>query len=351
MKFIIPIGLIAAATIILVIFFFPKSPETKIIPSVTRAPAKITAESYGSISPIRSVDGLDPAKVALGEQLYNDPILSDNNTVSCATCHILDLGGTNQLPMSVGINGGVQKINVPTVFNSSLNFKQFWDGRADTLEEQIDGPITNPLEMGSTWSEVISRLEANSEYVKLFADSYSEGVTQTTISHALAEFERSLTTPDSTFDQYLKGDKDALNADEIEGYKLFTSLGCVRCHQGTGMGGNMFQRMGAKNDYFANRDDLNTHDMGRFNVTADEFDKHRFKVPSLRNVALTAPYFHDGSAATLLDAVQVMAKYQLGRRLQDREQELLVGFLRSLTGEYKGKKLSLPNTKQTSAQQ
>jgi cytochrome c peroxidase len=345
LKFIMPIGLIVMATIILVIVTFPEPPATKLAPRITTSPTKVTPQLHGSIPPLRAVKGLNQAKVTLGEQLFSDPILSDNNTVSCATCHILDMGGTNQLPISVGINNGVQKINVPTVFNSSLNFKQFWDGRANSLEEQIDGPITNPLEMGSTWPEVVSRLKAKSEYVKQFTNSYPEGITQSTISHAIAEFERSLTTPDSPFDQYLKGDKEALSAEEVEGYELFTNLGCVRCHQGMGIGGNMFQRMGAKNDYFSNRDDLNKHDMGRFNVTADEFDKHRFKVPSLRNVALTAPYFHDGSAPTLLDAVQVMAKYQLGRRLKDREQTLLVGFLKSLTGQYQGKTLGEEQTR------
>jgi cytochrome c peroxidase len=351
LKFIIPIVLVVATAMILAIFFFPKDLETDLARGIPMSPTKVAPKSYGSIPPLRAAKGLNQAKVALGERLFSDPILSDNNTVSCATCHILDLGGTNQLPISIGINGGTQRINVPTVFNSSLNFKQFWDGRADTLEEQVDGPITNPLEMGSTWPETVSRLKANSEYVKQFTNSYSEGITQNTISHAIAEFERSLTTPDSAFDQYLKGDEEALSAEEVEGYKLFTNLGCVRCHQGMGIGGNMFQRMGAKNDYFSNRDDLNKHDMGRFNVTADEFDKHRFKVPSLRNVALTAPYFHDGSAATLLDAVQVMAKYQLGRRLKDREQTLLVSFLKSLTGQYQGKTLGADRTEQTRVQQ
>jgi cytochrome c peroxidase len=241
--------------------------------------------------------------------------------------------------MSVGIAGGIERINVPTVFNSSLNFAQFWDARAKTLEEQITGPVENPLEMGSTWPGVISRVKANSDYVKQFANSYSDGITKDTVSHAIAEFERSLTTVDSAFDLYLKGDQNALTQDELAGYQLFETLGCVRCHQGQGIGGNMLQRMGAKKDYFADRDDLTVHDMGRFNVTGEEFDRHRFKVPSLRNIALTAPYFHDSSAATLEDAVQTMVKYQLGRRLKDQEEQLIVSFLKSLTGKYKGVKL------------
>jgi cytochrome c peroxidase len=253
--------------------------------------------------------------------------------------------------VSIGIKGGIQKINVPTVFNAGLNFRQFWDGRAATLEEQVDGPLENPLEMGSTWPQVITRLNANKEYVQLFGQSYAGGVTRDNISHALAEFERSLVTPNSAFDRYLKGDQAAMTEEQVEGYQLFVNLDCDACHQGTGIGGNMFQRMGAKNDYFANRGDLNKHDMGRFNVTGDEFDRHRFKVPSLRNVALTAPYFHDGSAATLDDAIKVMVKYQLGRRLQAEEQRKIVSFLHALTGEYQGKLLGSNAPKQSSAPQ
>lgn len=340
MKFIVTLILVAAVALVLGVAFLPEEPTaqlTEIGPGSASAPV---AQKYtGPIQPIQAATGLDPDKVSLGAQLFNDPILSKDNTVSCATCHNLALGGSNGLPMSVGIAGGIEQINVPTVFNSSLNFAQFWDARAKTLEEQITGPVENPLEMGSTWPGVISRVKANSDYSKQFASVYDDGVTKDTISHAIAEFERSLTTVDSAFDLYLKGDENALTQDELAGYQLFETLGCVRCHQGQGIGGNMLQRMGAKKDYFAGRDDLTVHDMGRFNVTGEEFDRHRFKVPSLRNVALTAPYFHDSSAATLEDAVQTMVKYQLGRRLKDQEEQLLVSFLKSLTGKYKGVKL------------
>jgi cytochrome c peroxidase len=341
-KFIITLIVFVVTVLVIAFSFFPGAPQFEST-EADRGMLQVTLDQpvAGPIQPIRGAMGLDPEKISLGAQLFNDTILSEDNTVSCASCHSLEMGGTNGLRLSVGIGGGIQQINVPTVFNSSLNFAQFWDGRAKTLEEQVSGPIENPLEMGSTWTSVVSRVNANSAYSKQFAKLYAKGVTKESISHALAEFERSLTTPNSAFDRYLKGDKNALNEEQIAGYQLFEELGCIRCHQGMGIGGNMFQRMGAKRNYFADRDDLNVHDMGRFNVTGDEYDRHWFKVPSLRNIALTAPYFHDGSAATLVDAIQTMAKYQLGRRLKDQEEQLLLGFLSSLTGEYNGVKLSL----------
>ncbi len=342
MKLIVTLIVIAIAGLVIAVSFFPSAPETMVVEADRSSQSvQIIQKISGPIQPIQAAVGLDPDKVSLGAQLFSDPILSADNTISCASCHRLEAGGTNGLPMSVGITGGITRINVPTVFNSSLNFVQFWDGRAKTLEEQATGPIENPLEMGATWPGVIGRLQANGDYAKKFADFYAEGVTKDSVSHALAEFQRSLTTPNSAFDRYLKGDENALNEEQLAGSKLFEQLGCVRCHQGQGVGGNMFQRMGAKKDYFAGRDDLTVHDMGRFNVTGDEYDRHRFKVPSLRNIALTAPYFHDSSAATLEDAIQTMATYQLGRRLVEREEQLLVSFLESLTGEYNGIKLGL----------
>lgn len=350
-KFIVSLIVIVIAALLATTFFFPSEPVESTVPQRVKPNVELTAESNGrqlaqtkrtyagSILPIEPAVGLDPKKVSLGAKLYNDPILSEDNIISCATCHRLDAGGTNGLPMSVGIAGGIERINVPTVFNSSLNFRQFWDGRAKTLEEQVTGPLENPLEMGSNWPSVISRLKASSDYVEQFSGSYDEGITQETVSHAISEFERSLVTPDSDFDLYIKGDETALSQQQLAGLKLFEELGCISCHQGQGIGGNMFQRMGAKLDYFAGRDDLTEFDMGRFNATGDEFDRHRFKVPSLRNIALTAPYFHDSSAATLEDAIQTMVRYQLGRRLKDTDIQSIKAFLESLTGKYNGTKL------------
>jgi cytochrome c peroxidase len=222
------------------------------------------------------------------------------------------------------------------VFNSSLNFRQFWDGRAATLEEQIDGPVGSPLELGSGWDEVVGKLREDPDYRGRFAGLYPDGVQARNVKDAIATFERSLLTPNSRFDRYLGGDRTALNTDERQGYERFKAYGCVACHQGAGLGGNMFAHFGVMEDYFAGRDDLTEADLGRFPVTGRESDRHLFKVPSLRNVALTAPYFHDGSGKNLRVAVSVMARFQLGRRLSADETDQIVKFLETLTGEYDG---------------
>lgn len=282
---------------------------------------------------------LNDTKVKLGEKLFHDPLLSHDNSVSCASCHNLHNGGTDHRRHSIGINGAEGVVNTPTVFNSGFNFRQFWDGRAETLEEQINGPIHSPHEMGSNWQEVITKLTASPDYVAAFAALYPDGIHPHTIQDALATFERSLYTPNARFDQFLRGDGEVLTEAEKAGYRLFKTYGCIRCHQGVNIGGNMFQTFGVMGNYFADRGSMSQADLGRFNVTGDERDRHVFKVPSLRNVALTAPYFHDGSAARLEDAVTVMGTYQLGRRLNPSEVDLIVQFLRTLTGTYKGKPL------------
>jgi cytochrome c peroxidase len=232
----------------------------------------------------------------------------------------------------VGINGAVGGINAPTVLNSGLSFKQFWDGRAETLEDQVNGPTHHPMEMGSDWDEIIDKLTRDPAYTSTFATLYRDGITAENIRNAIATFERSLVTANSPFDRFLRGDEHAIDSEQKEGYRLFKDYGCVSCHQGTNVGGNMFQVFGVMSDYFADRGNVGEADLGRFNVTGKETDRHRFKVPTLRNVASTAPYFHDGSAARLEDAVETMAEYQLGRRLSAREINLLVRFLESLSG-------------------
>lgn len=281
----------------------------------------------------------DAKKVALGRDLFNDKNLSADNTVSCASCHSLSKGGTDGRPHSFGIKDTEGLINSPTVFNSGFNFKQFWDGRADTLEDQIDGPIQAPGEMGSAWPDVLRKIKSVPAYVSAFNKIYPDGVQQKNIKNAIAEFERSLYTPNSRFDQYLRGNVAALTAEEKEGYHKFKALGCASCHQGVNVGGNMFERLGAMEDYFTHRGTTNKADLGRFNITGKEEDKYVFKVPSLRNVAVTGPYFHDGSAKTLPEALEVMARYQLGRSLSAEENRNIVSFLNSLTGEYQGKPL------------
>lgn len=289
------------------------------------------------VQPIPQDIVLDKRKVELGKGLFHDPRLSQDNSFSCASCHDLSQGGTDHRARSIGVGGQLGDVNAPTVFNSGFNFKQFWDGRAETLEDQIDGPIHNPKEMHSNWPEIIGKLKQDARYVSDFAALYPEGIQPRTIKDAMATFERSLITPNSRFDKYLRGDITAITEDEKRGYQLFKDYGCIACHQGINIGGNMFQKLGVMADYFADRGEQTTADLGRFNVTRQEVDRHTFKVPSLRNVARTAPYFHDGSAETLEEAVAIMAKYQLGRPLSSSDVDLIVKFLKTLTGEYNGK--------------
>ena len=309
---------------------------------VRHVPALETAEASWSNEPIQPIPlsiELDEKKVALGERLFHDVRLSRNNTISCASCHSLGTGGSDRLTRSVGIDGSSGKINAPTIFNSGFNFKQFWDGRSDTLEDQIDGPTHASFEMGSNWPEIIDKLSRSPDYVTAFDESYANGIKSDTIKAALATFERSLFTPNSRFDRFLRGNTSSLTSEEKEGYRLFKSYGCASCHQGVNAGGNIFQKVGVMGDYFADRGNVTKADFGRFNSTGDRADVHVFKVPSLRNVALTPPYFHDGSVTSLEDAVKVMSRYQLGRRLPPEDVARIVAFLKTLTGEYKGKSL------------
>jgi cytochrome c peroxidase len=293
-------------------------------------------ESNEPIQPIEAIANLDSRKIELGRKLFDDPRLSHDNRTSCATCHVLEKGGADGRARSIGIYGAVGVIKSPTVLNSGLNFRQFWDGRAATLEAQVEGPLLSKIGMGSNWPEVLAKLSSSPEYAADFQRIYRDGVQAEHVKDAIAEFERSLTTPNSRFDRYLRRDTTALTSREQEGYQLFKSLGCASCHQGMGMGGNMYQKIGVMIPYFTDRTQVSRADRGRFNVTGDPRDMYLFKVPSLRNVELTGPYFHDGSAATLADAVRTMGKYQLGRSLGDPQVELIVAFLKTLTGELHG---------------
>ena len=330
----------------------PSNPSTGILNGAIMVCALAAAMFAGSavaqsdepIKPIPVVAQLDPKMVALGEKLFNDKRLSRDNSLSCASCHNLARGGIDNLQTSIGIGGAKGPINAPTVFNSALSFRQFWDGRANSLEEQAAGPIHNPKEMGTNWVEVLAKLGKDEALVTQFKGSFPDGLQSKNIQTALSVFERSLNTPNARFDKYLRGDKTAITAGEVKGYELFKKYGCVACHQGVAVGGNMFQTFGVMGDYFAKRGNPTEADLGRYNVTKNPADKHVFKVPSLRNVALTAPYFHDGSANTLNDAVGVMFKFQLGRTASKEDQDQIVMFLRTLTGEYKGKPLSESST-------
>lgn len=291
------------------------------------------------LKPLPPIPTLDPKRVQLGLRLFNDPRLSVNNTLSCASCHRLEKGGADDKPFSLGFDGKPVEVNTPTVFNAGLNFHQFWDGRVDTLEEQVHIVVLSPTEMGSTWETVVKRIADDPGYAKDFKDAYPDGVTKPNIQSALADYERTLQTPNSRFDQYLLGNTDALTPREKFGYQRFKEYGCIACHQGVNIGGNMFQKFGIMGDYFVDRGNPTRADEGRFNITGDENDHQVFKVPSLRNVAATAPYFHDGSAPTLERAVEVMFKYQLGREPLKNDTTLIVEFLKTLTGEWEGKPL------------
>ncbi|MEM6451406.1 MAG: cytochrome c peroxidase [Cyanobacteria bacterium P01_D01_bin.105] len=305
------------------------------------AQAELVAFANEPIQPIPLSIDLDERRVAIGDKLFHDARLSSNGSVSCATCHALNKGGTDQLAISQGMGGSPIGLNSPTVFNSGFLSRLNWDGSAKTLEEQANGPIAAVGEMGGmSWPAVVERLEEDDEYRTSFNQVYGDGVTPDNVRDAIATFQRSLYTPNAPFDKYLRGDEEAISAEAKQGYDLFKAYGCVACHQGVAVGGNMFQTLGIFGDYFADRGTpVIEADLGRFNVTQNELDRHVFRVPSLRNVVRTAPYFHDGNATSLQDAIKLMGKYQLGVDIPQNDVDLIMQFLRSLTGEYQGKSL------------
>lgn len=292
---------------------------------------------YEPLKPLEAPKNLNMLKVKLGERLFHDVRLSKDDSIACAGCHNLALGGADNKALSVGINGGVGGVNSPTVYNSGLLFRQFWDGRAETLEDQVDGPVQEKVEMGSLWSEVVSKLYKDKTYSDEFKAIYKEddnAISRQHIKDAIAEFERSLVTVNSPFDQYLKGNIDAIDEQAKEGYRLFKRYGCASCHQGANVGGNMYQVFGVITSYFEKQDEITVGDKGRFNVTGKLADMHRFKVPSLRMAALTPPYLHNGKAETLRDAVDIMFEHQLGRKAPDEDKEAIVHFIKTLVGEH-----------------
>jgi len=279
------------------------------------------------LRPIPEVVITEPGKVALGNRLFHDTRLSANNTVSCASCHPLTQAGVDNLPVAIGINGLKGTRNTPSVYNSALHFRQFWDGRVKTLEEQSEQPLFNPAEMGANWPAILATLSNDSWYQAQFSTLYKGSITVKNIANAIATFERTLLTPNSPFDQYLKGDMKAISPETIEGYQLFKSYGCASCHQGVAVGGNMFEKLGVVIPYFPN-----THsDSGRFLHTGIEEHRHELKVPSLRNIELTAPYLHNGTIGSLYEIVEIMGKYQLGRDIPKNDIEKIILFLQSLT--------------------
>jgi len=287
------------------------------------------------ITPIELPTSLNHQKVKLGEKLFFDTRLSRDNTVSCANCHNLEEGGDDNLQFSFGIDGQEGDINSPTVLNATNNFRQFWDGRAKNLQEQAAGPVENPVEMGFTFKELIPKLK-KTEYKNLFSKVYDEGITKNSITDAIAEYEKTLVTPNAPFDRYLKGDKDAITQIQKEGYELFKAKGCISCHHGVNIGGNLYSKFGVVQG-------SNTSSFGRYNVTHKKRDMYSFKVPSLRNITMTAPYFHDGRTSDLKEAISIMAQLQLGRHFTKEEVNKIEAFLYSLEGEIpKGKEIYVP---------
>lgn len=280
------------------------------------------------ISPIKPPANINLGQAELGKKLYFDPRLSKSGFISCNSCHNLSMGGTDNIPTSIGDKWQQGPINSPTVLNSSLNLAQFWDGRAADLKEQAGGPIANPGEMAFTHTLAIDVLQSIPGYVREFKQVFGKDkIDIDQVTTAIAEFEKTLVTPNSRFDQWLLGKKDALTKTELEGYKLFKDSGCVACHNGEAVGGNSFQKMGLVEPYKGNMPD------GRAAVTGNDADRFNFKVPTLRNVEMTYPYFHDGAANTLTEAVDVMGRLQLGKKFTKDENAKIVAFLKTLTGD------------------
>lgn len=277
----------------------------------------------GPIQPIPKVVAIDRDWLLLGKALFHSPLLSKDNSVSCASCHAVSLGGDDGFAVSTGVNNQKGSRNSPTVLNAVFNFRQFWDGRVPTLALQISGPIHNPVEMATNWPEVIGKLEQDPYFASVFNQLSSQGVSQQTIVKALVTYEESLVTPDSAIDQFLLGDENALTPRQKRGLDKFVNFGCATCHQGKNIGGNFYQKLGRID---AIPDKL-SQDFGKFEFTKDPADKYVFKVPSLRNVADTAPYFHNGLVATLPEAVEIMAKTQLGMDISEQDIADIVALL------------------------
>ncbi len=304
--------------------------------------------------PVRPIIALQDTELSpeaeLGKALFHDTRLSVDNTVSCATCHDLSTAGVDNHQYSHGVDDQLGGVNAPTVYNAVYNFVQFWDGRAVTLADQAAGPPLNPIEMASeSFDQIIAKLRADKDFAKKFENVYGSrgGLTQGNITDAIEAFERTLVTPDSRFDKWLRGDDSAITAEELEGYENFKKYDCATCHVGPNLGGQSYELMGLRRHYFADRGlELTVEDNGRYKETKLERDRHRFKVPGLRNVEHTWPYYHDGTREYLEDAVRDMGTYQSGVELTDAEVNSITSFLNTLTGEYLGERVTTSNSRE-----
>ena len=275
-----------------------------------------------------TLNDIDIAKAKLGRMLFLDPTLSSDQTVSCHSCHSFEHGGADPRAVSLGVQNREGKIQSPTVYNSRYNFKQFWNGRAKNLKEQATGPLTAHIEMNMSPQKVEARLNQNSLYQEAFKEVYgAERITMEDVVDAIVEFENALVTPNSRFDRYLRGEIQ-LSDDEKKGYAKFKALGCITCHNGINVGSNAFQKMGLFREY-----PHDTKYQDRYALTKKEAYKNVFKVPTLRNITLTAPYFHDANSSTLKEAIIVMARYNLGIAISKKDVDLIIAFLETLEGE------------------
>lgn len=285
-------------------------------------------EVPGPIQPIPYIKHIDSGWQTLGKALFHSTLLSQDNTISCASCHNVHQGGEDGFPVSIGIKGSLGDRNAPTVLNSVFSFRQFWDGRSATLAEQAVGPIHNPVEMGTNFETVIHKIKQSQDFVEAFTQLGVKEITAESIVKAIVIYEESLITPDAPIDLYVLGDQSALTKQQKVGYEKFIGFGCVSCHQGVNIGGNLYQKIGRLNVV---PEEL-LADKGRFNITQNENDEYVFKVPSLRNIHLTAPYFHNGSVEKLEDAIRIMAIGQLGITLTDQDVEDLVALFEAFSG-------------------
>lgn len=280
------------------------------------------------ISPIPNESGVNTEKALLGKELFFDTMLSRDNSTSCLSCHDVFNGGADSKRFSIGFEAKEGNINSPTVLNARYNFKQFWNGRADDLYEQAEGPINNPVEHNMDSKTLEKRINNSSDYKQKFKDVYGVSyITNELVIDAIVEFEKALITPNSKFDKFLRNEI-SLTKEEREGYLIFKEYGCITCHNGVNIGGNSFQKMGTFFEY-----NTDTKYPDRYDVTGNKSHKNVFKVPTLRNINLTAPYFHDGSAKDLKESINTMSKHSLGIILLDDEVEKLIYFLKTLDGE------------------
>jgi cytochrome c peroxidase len=301
----------------------------------------VWAESGGGdpVTPIQASEDSNEAKIELGRKLFNDPRLSHGDAFACSACHDLQSGGEDGRARSIGSDGQPLDFNTLTVFNASANARLNWEGNFRTLEGQNESVLLNIRIMNTTWNELLAKLRDNSDYRQNFFAIYGSGPARASVLDALATFERSLVTPNSRFDRRLRGELGAISPEEEQGYQLFKSFGCVACHQGANFGGNLMQPFGIFDDPFKPRQDSGAG-QDRIAATGAGGDGQLYRVPSLRNVAITAPYFHNGYTSSLAEAVEIMGRSQLGRELSQEDIRLIVKFLNTLTGEYEGRPLS-----------